>query len=64
MTGSDLQCTSVLGAVWCRLRADHRSAHAARDGAALVSWANPAAGDHARQIVLDWFVEQSVQRAR
>lgn len=41
----------------CQLRAEHKSAHAARDGGALVSWANPAAGDRAKEIVLDWYVE-------
>jgi hypothetical protein len=41
----------------CQLRAGHQSAHAARDGEALVSWSNPAAGEHAKEIVLDWFVE-------
>ena len=39
----------------CQLCADHQSAHAARDGDALVSWSNPGAGDQAKAIVLDWF---------
>jgi hypothetical protein len=39
----------------CQLRADHRSAHAARDGDALVSWSNPSAGDQAKAIVLEWY---------
>ena len=39
----------------CQLREGHQSAHAARDGGALVSWANPSAGEHAKDIVLDWY---------
>jgi hypothetical protein len=41
----------------CQLRAGHQSAHAARQGQALVSWSNPDAGDRAKEIVLDWFAD-------
>jgi hypothetical protein len=54
---TDEQCPSQLEDTRCQLRVDHKSAHAARDGGALVSWANPEAGDHAKEIVLDWYGE-------
>jgi hypothetical protein len=55
VTKSDARCTDTLGATGCQLRARHESAHAARAGGALVSWANAEAGDRGKLIVLDWF---------
>jgi hypothetical protein len=57
VTHADSRCPSMLEDTQCQLRARHRSAHAARDGEALISWTNPAAGEQAKVIALDWYLE-------
>ena len=49
----------MLDATRCQLRAGHRSAHAARTGTALTTWANPGADEKAKLVALDWYVESS-----
>ena len=42
------QCDAVWVTTRCELTAGHDSAHASRAGAALITWANYAAGDPTR----------------
>jgi hypothetical protein len=49
------RCDSRWSATQCELVNGHQSAHAARQDAALISWVNSVAGDHAGDLVLDWF---------
>jgi hypothetical protein len=64
VTDPDLRCPSRLEETQCQLRAGHRPVHAARDGEALVSWSNPATGEQARVIVVDWYARPSGCRRR
>ncbi|HZC52742.1 MAG TPA: hypothetical protein VE441_09625 [Mycobacterium sp.] len=57
MSEAATQCASKLGATRCQLHTGHRSAHAARTGATLTTWANPDAGEQAKLVVLDWYLE-------
>jgi hypothetical protein len=56
VTDAQGQCSRTTSSgLQCQLLSGHVSAHAARDGEALISWRNWDAGDSGNTVTMEWF---------